>query len=147
MALLTIENKIDFPKINYLTASDIYIISCFVFIISSTVEFALVYYRTRLLYDQDVFILYRMKMLRKKLLRKVHLTKKKIEDFKTSSPFSPRKLNVFNVKYVEELDSEMSDNETAQESRCLNVEQKISENAKKSFSIRSHSSTQINKQI
>ena len=76
MALLIIENKVDFPKISYLTASDLYLIICFGFILSSIIEFALVHYETRLIYEQDLFILYRLISLNKRVEKQFHFKKK-----------------------------------------------------------------------
>ncbi len=108
MALLAIENKVDFPKINYLTASDIYILVCLCFIISSTIGFAIVYYRTKLIDEQDMFIKYRFLMLKRRLKRNMRQIDKKTQSPKQLDlePFSPRKLNIFGVKYVDETDLE-----------------------------------------
>jgi hypothetical protein len=113
MALLAIENKVDFPKINYLTASDIYIIVCLGFIISSIVGFAIVYYRTKLIYEHDELIKYRFLKLRKKMSKNVHQIDFKVHNNKEliSNHFSPRKINVFHLKYIDETDVEYDGNE------------------------------------
>ena len=112
IALLAIENKVDFPKINYLTASDIYIIVCLGFIISSIIGFAIVYYRTKLIYEHDELIKYRFLKLRKKLSKNVCQIDFKVHNKELiSNHFSPRKLNVFQLRYIDETDVEYDGNE------------------------------------
>lgn len=69
MALLIMESKEDLPKIGYLTALDIYLIVCFLFILSSVFEFACVHYETKFIYEQDLFILYRLMSLNKRIIK------------------------------------------------------------------------------
>ncbi|ESP02704.1 hypothetical protein LOTGIDRAFT_138000 [Lottia gigantea] len=47
MTILGIENRNDFPKVSYITALDLYIAVCFVFVLSTTVEFAIVHSFTK----------------------------------------------------------------------------------------------------
>jgi gamma-aminobutyric acid receptor subunit alpha len=53
MALLIMENKVDFPKTAYMTALDVYLIVCFGFILSSIIEFAWVHYATNLIHGKN----------------------------------------------------------------------------------------------
>ncbi|KAK6172963.1 hypothetical protein SNE40_016511 [Patella caerulea] len=47
MTILGIENRNDFPKVSYITALDLYIAVCFVFVLATTVEFAIVHSFTK----------------------------------------------------------------------------------------------------
>ncbi|XP_012936250.1 gamma-aminobutyric acid receptor alpha-like [Aplysia californica] len=47
MTILGIENKSQLPKVSYITALDVYVALCFVFVIATTIEFAVVHYFTK----------------------------------------------------------------------------------------------------
>ncbi|XP_059152298.1 gamma-aminobutyric acid receptor alpha-like [Physella acuta] len=47
MTILGIENKSQLPKVSYITALDVYVALCFVFVIATTLEFAVVHYFTK----------------------------------------------------------------------------------------------------
>ncbi|GFN78027.1 gamma-aminobutyric acid receptor subunit alpha-6 [Plakobranchus ocellatus] len=47
LTILGIENKSQLPKVSYITALDIYVALCFVFVIATTIEFAVVHYFTK----------------------------------------------------------------------------------------------------
>lgn len=64
------ESKEDMPKIHYLTALDIYMITCFLFVLSAIVEFAFVHYHSKSIFEQDLLLLYRLISLNKRLLAK-----------------------------------------------------------------------------
>ena len=64
------ESKEDMPKIHYLTALDVYMITCFVFVLSAIVEFAFVHYHSKTVFEQDLLLLYRLISLNKRLLAK-----------------------------------------------------------------------------
>jgi hypothetical protein len=67
-SLLLMESKDDMPKIDYLTALDVYMVTCFAFVISPIVEFAFVHYHSKLIFEQDLLVLYRLISLNKRLL-------------------------------------------------------------------------------
>ncbi|GFR86927.1 gamma-aminobutyric acid receptor subunit alpha-6 [Elysia marginata] len=47
LTILGIENKAQLPKVSYITALDIYVALCFVFVLATTLEFAVVHYFTK----------------------------------------------------------------------------------------------------
>ena len=47
LTILGIENKSQLPKVSYITALDIYVALCFVFVLATTIEFAVVHYFTK----------------------------------------------------------------------------------------------------
>ncbi|CAG5129609.1 unnamed protein product, partial [Candidula unifasciata] len=47
MTIIGIENKSQLPKVSYVTAMDVYVALCYVFVIATTIEFAAVHYFTK----------------------------------------------------------------------------------------------------
>ncbi|CAG5135697.1 unnamed protein product, partial [Candidula unifasciata] len=47
MTIIGIENKSQLPKVSYVTAMDVYVALCYVFVIATTLEFAVVHYFTK----------------------------------------------------------------------------------------------------
>jgi hypothetical protein len=72
MTVLILESKNDLHRLSFLTALDIYLIVCFLFILSSIMEFAYVHYEFKYIYEQDIFTIYRLISLNKRLLKRCH---------------------------------------------------------------------------
>jgi gamma-aminobutyric acid receptor subunit alpha len=115
ITVLIVESKNDLHRSSHLTALDVYLIACFLFAMSSIVEFAWVHYENKFIYDQDIFTIYRLISLNKRLLKKCKARFKVLADqnaSKSSSTCSKATVEQMTkptpIKYTSQVDSNLS---------------------------------------
>ncbi len=118
ITVLIVESKSDLHQSSYLTALDVYLIACFLFSMSSIVEFAWVHCENKFIYEQDIFTIYRLISMNKRLLKKCQLKYKAMADQQTAGSSKSRsscsKATVERmtrpspIKYTSQIDNNLS---------------------------------------
>lgn len=73
------ECKSDLPKIKYFTALDIYLVVCFIFIVSTLLEYGIVHLQIKQLDEQDILTVYRYLSLNRRGFKNFKKSLKEIE--------------------------------------------------------------------
>lgn len=79
MVYLIMECKSDLPKVKYFTALDIYLVVCFIFIVSSVIEYGIVHLQIEKLDEQDTLTVYRYLSLNRRGIKNFKKSLKEIE--------------------------------------------------------------------
>jgi hypothetical protein len=118
MTVMIVESKNDLNQSSYLTALDIYLIACFIFSLSSIFQFALVHYENRIIDEQDIFTIYRLISLNKRLLKKnklrtkmtasVHSVESKSSSGASSKATIEKMTQPTPIKFSSQMDNDLS---------------------------------------
>lgn len=90
MIYLLMECKSDLPKVKYFTALDIYLVVCFIFIVSSLLEYGIVHLQIEQLDEQDTLTVYRYLSLNRRGIRNF---KKSLRDIEKDAGLRSSNLN------------------------------------------------------